>query len=65
VHISITFIFDHLLSCFIVKENDKDEDNETQLLDLKNSSRRYFLALGSNGKTILGPTEEKIWTTLV
>jgi hypothetical protein len=33
-------------------------------LVFKNSARRGFLALGSDGKTILGPKEEKGWTTL-
>jgi hypothetical protein len=27
---------------------------------LKNSARRGFLALGSNGRTIFGPREEKV-----
>lgn len=26
---------------------------------------RHFLALGFNGKTILGPREDKSWTTLL
>jgi hypothetical protein len=41
------------------------EDNENWLLIFKNSARRGFLASGSNGKTILGPREEKSWTTLL
>jgi hypothetical protein len=31
------------------------KDNENWLLILKNTARRVLLALGSNGKTILGP----------
>lgn len=31
----------------------------------KNCASRRFLALGSIGKTILGPREERSWTTLV
>jgi hypothetical protein len=34
------------------------------LLVSKNSARKGFLALGSNGKTIYGPREEKSATTL-
>jgi hypothetical protein len=30
-----------------------------------NCARSSFLALGSNGKIILGQTEEKIWTNLI
>jgi hypothetical protein len=41
------------------------KDDENWLLVLKNSARRGFLALGSNGKTILFPREEKNWTTLL
>jgi hypothetical protein len=32
-------------------------------INSRNSARRGFLALGSNGKSILGSREEKIWTT--
>jgi hypothetical protein len=39
--------------------------DKNSLLVFKNSARRSFLALGSNGKTILGPREEKRWTTLI
>jgi hypothetical protein len=31
----------------------------------KNSARRGFLALETNGKIILGLREKKIWTTLL
>jgi hypothetical protein len=40
------------------------KDTENWLLVLKNCARWGFLALGANGKTILGPREEKSWTTL-
>jgi hypothetical protein len=40
------------------------KDKVNWLLVFKNSARRGFLALRSNGKTILGPREEKSWTTL-
>jgi hypothetical protein len=34
-------------------------DNENWLLFFKYSARRGFQALGSNGKTILGPRKEE------
>jgi hypothetical protein len=40
------------------------KDNEKWLYALKYSARMGLLALGSNRKTILGPREEKSWTTL-
>jgi hypothetical protein len=41
------------------------EDNEISSLVFKNNARRGLLALRSNGKTILGTTKKKIWTTLL
>jgi hypothetical protein len=41
------------------------KDNKDWLLDFKNSARRGILAFGSNGKTILGPRDEKVWTSLI
>jgi hypothetical protein len=39
-------------------------DNEKCLLVFKSNARRGLLALGSKMKTILGSTEEEIWTGL-
>jgi hypothetical protein len=41
------------------------KDTENWILVFKNNSRRCFLALGPNRKTILGPREEKSWTILM
>jgi hypothetical protein len=41
------------------------KDNENWLLVFKNSVRRDVFVLGSNGKTILDPRDEKSWSTLV
>jgi hypothetical protein len=39
-------------------------DKEKWGLVFKISARKGFLALMSNGRTILGPREETYWTTL-
>jgi hypothetical protein len=41
------------------------KDYDSWILVFKNSAGRGFLALGSIGKTILGPREERSWTTLL
>jgi hypothetical protein len=58
VHISIKLIFENVRrECVIY---DIVTDNENWLLVYKNNARRGFLALGSNGKIILDPREEKV-----
>jgi hypothetical protein len=56
----IVIISSAALRASVTHATDFNKDNENWLLVFKKSAKRGFLALGSNGKTILGPREEKV-----
>jgi len=63
MHISVKFVYG--LYCRNLSVLNSIFKDENWLLVFESGVRKCFLAVGSNGKTILGPREEKFGVVLL